>query len=281
MPLDLIYITNDPSVALIAEKNDVDRIMVDLEVLGKEERQKHLNSVKSHHSIADIRAVAEVLTKSKLLVRINPWHENSAEEIEQVISSGAQSIMLPMWKTKSEVDAFLRTVGKRVHTVLLLETKEAVECMDEVLENPLVDAIHIGLNDLHLSYGMTFMFELLADGTVEKLCKKCREKGIPYGFGGIAKLRKGLVPAEHVIMEHYRLGSTGVILSRTFCNAEEIGDLDAVKTIFREQMRLVRDFEASLADKTEQDYADNQLEVKEYVRQAVITIKERQAGLQK
>ena len=279
MPLDLIYITNNPAVARIAEENGVDRVMVDLEVLGKAERQKHVNSVKSNHSIADIRAVAKVLTKSQLLVRTNPWHENSVEEIEQVIASGAQSIMLPMWKTEAEVDLFLKTVNKRTRTVLLLETKEAVDCMDAVLEHPMLDAIHIGLNDLHLSYGMTFMFELLADGTVEKLCKKCREKGIPYGFGGIAKLRKGLVPAEHVIMEHYRLGSTGVILSRTFCNAEEIGDLEAVKILFREQMHLVREFEESLADKTEQDYADNQRMVKDYVREAVAVIKQRQAGL--
>lgn len=279
MSLDLIYITNQPTVALIAEQNGVDRIMVDLEVLGKEERQKNLNSVKSHHTVADIRAVAEVLNKAQLLVRINPWHENSMEEIEQVISAGAQSIMLPMWKTEAEADAFLKTVNQRTRTVLLLETKEAVECMDAVLDHPLLDGIHIGLNDLHLSYGRTFMFELLADGTVEALCEKCREKGVVYGFGGIAKLGKGLVPAEYVIMEHYRLGSTGAILSRTFCNAEEIGDLDTVKIIFREQMALVRDFEDSLVHKTEVDFAGNQARVREYVRDAVILIKERRASL--
>lgn len=279
MSLNLIYITNQPSVALIAEQNGVDRVMVDLEVLGKEERQKNLNSVKSHHNIADIKAVAEVLKKAQLLVRINPWHKHSLEEIEQAISSGAQSIMLPMWKTEAEADAFLKAVNQRTRTVLLLETKEAVECMDAVLDHPLLDSIHIGLNDLHLSYGRTFMFELLADGTVEKLCEKCRKKGIVYGFGGIAKLGKGLVPAECVIMEHYRLGSAGAILSRTFCNAEEIGDLDTVKIIFQEQMALVREFEKTMAYKTEADFTDNQARVREYVRDAVILIKERRAAL--
>lgn len=278
MPLDLIYITNDPAVALIAEKNGVDRVMVDLEQLGKEERQKNINSVKSHHFIGDVKEVAAVLTKSRLLVRINPWHEGSLEEIEKVIAYGADSIMLPMWKSEAEVDAFLRTVNRRVRTTLLLETKEAVECVDAVLKHPLLDDIHIGLNDLHLSYGMTFLFELLADGTVERLCRKCADKGIPYGFGGIAKVSKGLVPAEYVIMEHYRLGSTGVILSRTFCNAEEIGDIEAVKSLFAEQMALVREFEVSLADKTEQDYAANQEAVKEYVRQAVQVIQQRRAA---
>lgn len=278
MPLDLIYITNNPAVALIAQENSVDRIMVDLETLGKEVRQKNQNSVKSHHSIADIKAVAQVLTTSRLLVRVNPWNDHSVEEVEQVIASGAESIMLPMWKTAAEVDAFLRTVNQRVHTTLLLETKEAVECMDDVLNHPLLGDIHIGLNDLHLSYGMDFMFELLADGTVEKLCRKCREKGVRYGFGGIAKLSKGLVPAEFVIMEHYRLGSTGAILSRTFCNAEEIGDMEEVKSVFREQMSLVRGFEASLSGKTDRDYEENRKAVCDYVRKGVVFLKERRAA---
>ena len=200
-------------------------------------------------------------------------------EIEKSISAGAQSIMLPMWKSEAEVDVFLRTVNKRVRTTLLLETKEAVACLDAVLEHPLLDDIHIGLNDLHLSYGLTFMFELLSNGTVEKLCRKCRDKGVKYGFGGIAKLRKGLVPAENVIMEHYRLGSSGAILSRTFCNAEEIGDLDMVAKVFREQMGLVRDFEASLAQKSESDFLENQTVVSRYVKDAVVLLEARKAGL--
>ena len=48
MALKLFYITNDPNVALIAEKHGVDRIWVDLETLGKTERQPG-NSVKSNH----------------------------------------------------------------------------------------------------------------------------------------------------------------------------------------------------------------------------------------
>lgn len=278
MALNLIYITNRPEVALIAESNGVQRIMVDMETLGKEERQKNMNTVKSHHTVEDVAIIAKVLTKSELLVRINPWHENSAAEIEAVIAAGADSIMLPMWKREDEVDAFLRTVNKRVHTTLLLETKEAVECLDAVLDHPLLGDIHIGLNDLHLSYGLTFMFELFSNGMVEALCEKCKAKGIRYGIGGIAKISKGLVPSECIIMEHYRLGSTGAILSRTFCNADEIGDLDAVKQIFDEQMRLVREFEKTLPSKSEADYIMNQKAVMKYVSDAVELIKARRAS---
>ncbi len=38
--LVLFYITNQPEIALIAEKYGVDRIWIDLEYLGKENRQK-------------------------------------------------------------------------------------------------------------------------------------------------------------------------------------------------------------------------------------------------
>ncbi len=40
MGLTLMYITNQLDVALIAEKYGVERIWVDLETLGKAERQK-------------------------------------------------------------------------------------------------------------------------------------------------------------------------------------------------------------------------------------------------
>ena len=280
MALNLIYITNRPEVALIAQSNGVERVMVDLETLGKEERQKNMNTVKSHHTVGDVKKLAEVLTTSELLVRVNPWNENSAEEIEAVIASGARSIMLPMWKSAEEVDAFLKLVNRRVETTLLLETKEAVECLDAVLAHPMLDNIHIGLNDLHLSYGLTFMFELFSNGTVEALCEKCRTRGVRYGIGGIAKLEKGLVPAKNIIMEHYRLGSTAAILSRTFCNADEIGDLEAVKHLFAEQMKLIRDFEETVSAMSAEDLVRNQRIVADYIRDAVAIIKERRAQAQ-
>jgi 2-keto-3-deoxy-L-rhamnonate aldolase RhmA len=277
MSLSLIYITNIPAVALIAEKNGVDRIMVDLETLGKEERQKNMNTVKSHHTVTDVATISNLLTKSEMLVRINPWNETSVSEIEAVISAGADRIMLPMWKNVSEVNSFLEAVNGRVRTTLLLETKEAVEIVDDVLENKLIDDIHIGLNDLHLSYGLTFMFELLSNGVVESLCRKFKAKGIPYGFGGIARIGEGMLPAERIIMEHYRLGSTRAILSRSFCNTEEIKDIKTIESIFIENVARLREYEDSLALKTEEEYSNNTQAIIHCVSGIVSNIKERKA----
>lgn len=275
MPLKLIYITNIPSVALIAEKNGVDRIMIDLETLGKEERQKNMNTVKSHHTVDDVKTVSNVLSQSEVLVRVNPWNQNSSFEIEEVIAAGADRIMLPMWKTAKEVNLFLSAVGGRVRTTLLLETKEAVDIVDEVLENPLIDEIHIGLNDLHLSYGLTFMFELLSNGIVEDLCKKFKSRGITYGFGGIAKIGEGTLPAERIVMEHYRLGSTVAILSRSFCNMDEISEMEAVETIFSKNTALLREYEKTLKNRSFSEYSENVKEVKSCIDVIVSKIKER------
>lgn len=275
MALKLMYITNSPAVALIAEKNGVDRVWIDLETLGKEERQKNINSVKSHHTLQDVEIIAKMLTTSECMVRINPWNDNSLDEVEKVISAGADRIMLPMWKNPNEADAFLRAVNKRVSTTLLLETKEAAECLDEVLLNPLIDEIHIGLNDLHLSYGLTFMFELLANGTVEKLCEKMKNAGIKYGFGGVARIGEGLLPAERVIMEHYRLGSTRAILSRSFCNTEEITDISKIEKIFSENMRSLREYEKNISFLSHNDFLRNKSQVADSVANIVVKIKER------
>lgn len=260
MPLKLMYITNNPQIALIAEQNGVDRIWIDLETIGKEERQKGLNSVKSNHLISDIAKIKPLLSSSEMLVRVNPWNENSENEINSVITAGADIIMLPMWKSVSEVESFLSVVNNRANTTLLLETKEAVECVQEVLKLDF-DEIHIGLNDLHLTYGMTFMFELLANGTVETLCNKFKAKGIPYGFGGIAKIGYGMLPAEKIILEHYRLGSTRAILSRTFCDTALIQGIEEIASVFELNMRKLRAFEKFALTQDEEALLKNKAEV--------------------
>lgn len=250
MSLKLMYITNRPEIAQIAETAGVDRIFVDLEYIGKAERQGGMDTVQSHHTLEDVKKIANAITTSELLVRVNPIHDatedyiSTEDEINTAITNGANIIMLPFFKTVEEVKRFLAAVNGRVKTMLLLETPEAVSIIDKILELNGIDYIHIGLNDLSLGYGMKFMFELLTDGTVERLCNKFREKGVAYGFGGIASLGHGAVPAEMIIKEHYRLGSTCAILSRSFCNVDKINHMGIISSTFVNGMREIREFEA-------------------------------------
>ncbi len=266
MSLKLMYITNNPQVASIAQSSGVDRIFVDMEYIGKEERQGGLDTVKSHHTVEDVKNLRKVLNETELLVRVNPIHEksenwcSSEEEIDAVIEAGADIIMLPMAKTADEVKRFTEYVGGRTKTMLLLETAEAKENIKEILHMGGLDMVHIGLNDLHLSYGMKFMFQLLTDGTVEELCKIIGSHGIPYGFGGIARLGFGMLPAEHVIAEHYRLGSSMAILSRSFCDINKNDNLEEVKALFKKEMTKIRQYEKELSEKEAEFFKENQKE---------------------
>ena len=282
--LNLMYITNDPAVARIAEANGVDRIWVDMEFIGKTARQGGMDTVQLHHTIDDIRTIRAAVSTSEVLVRVNPIHEASANyggsdwEIPAAIDAGADVVMLPYFKTVEEVQTFLRLVNGRAKTMLLVETPEAVEKIDDILALDGVDEMHIGLNDLSLGYGMKFMFELLTDGTVERLCGKFRARGIPFGFGGIAALGKGMLPAERVIREHYRLGSTRAILSRSFCNTSKVADLAEVERIFRSGMADIRALEAECAAHAPEDayYAENRHQVELAVKVIHASIAERE-----
>ncbi len=238
MYMKLMYITNNPVVARIAENAGVDWIFLDMEVIGKAFRQSGLNTVQNHHTVDDIKRIRKAIKKSKLLVRVNPIHDavdnypSSKDEIDASIEAGADILMLPYFKTVEEVKTFIHLVNGRAKTLLLLETVEAANLIDEILEVPGIDMIHLGLNDMHLELGMKFMFELLADGTVERLGDKIKAKGIPFGFGGIATLDGGALQGSMVLKEHVRLGSSMVIVSRSFCNTEIITDLNEVKRIF-------------------------------------------------
>ena len=127
MAITLMYITNNPKVAAIAQDAGVDRIWVDLEYKGKETRQAGMNTVKSNHTVEDVRCLRPYITTSSLMVRVNPIDSDSKEEIDAVIEAGAEFIMLPMFKTKAEVETFIALVGGRAKTILLLETAEAAE----------------------------------------------------------------------------------------------------------------------------------------------------------
>lgn len=275
--LDFMFITNNPNVAKAAQDCGVKRVWVDLETLGKEERQKGMNTVKSKHDLQDISVLREVLTSSDLLVRVNPINPDSEKEINEVIERGADMIMLPMFKTLDEVNKFLDYVNGRIKTTLLFETKESYEHQEEILKQGGFDEAHIGLNDMHLSYGLTFMFELLPNGLVETMCKKFKEYGIPYGFGGIAKIGEGLLPAERIIAEHYRLGSTRAILSRSFCD-NQYEDYDKWKYEFQLGVNQIRLYESLLPLLPESYFEENIVEVKKGVDKVVNIIKTKRNG---
>ncbi|MDC2891349.1 aldolase/citrate lyase family protein [Psychrosphaera algicola] len=264
--------TNKPDIALYAERCGVDRIFIDLEILGKVERQGHLDTVISRHSFEDIKAVSSVLSRSEVLVRINPFNSETSWEIEQAIKNGASIIMLPMIRNVIEVAKVGELIAGRVRFMPLIETVASLEKISEIEALNSVDELHLGLNDLHIEMNLRFMFELFTNGVVERAVRKLRK---PFGIGGVSKANEGLVKGSVVIGEHIRLGSTGVILARAF--HEKSQTLEELKS------KLDLDFELNEMDKyvryfrtsENQVLLENQDKLNESVRVVVASMLER------
>ncbi len=234
------FITNIPELAQYAVSCGVSRIFVDMEYIGKEERQGHLNTHKAQHTLDDVRAIRRAAPETELLVRINPFYDGTASEIDGAIREGADIIMLPMFKRAVEVQEVIRIINSRAKLCLLLETPQAMVRLDEILKlKSGIDEIHIGLNDMHLGLGLDFMFEVLTGGLVEFMVEKIKKAGIRFGFGGIARIGDGTVPAELILGEHVRLGSEMVMLSRTFHqNLKSVEELEERINLAREIEKL-------------------------------------------
>lgn len=248
--IDLIQITHDPDFARRCDALDGMRLWVDLERNGKAERQAGRNTFISTHTLEDVGRVKAVLRHSRLMVRVNPLNPDTDTEVNAVLAQGADLLMLPMFTEAWELQAFCAIVAGRAPVVALLETAGAFESLPEWIGTPGLEEVYVGLNDLHLSMGLHFMFEPLALGLVDTVARMTRAQGLRFGFGGIARLDEGLLPGRDVLAEHLRLGSRAVILSRTFHGSGNAGS-------FEDEVAALRTAEQTLASRSpEQVQAD-------------------------
>lgn len=262
--MNLMILAADPQSAIEAQNAGVDRIFYDLEWIGKAERQHGRNTVKSNNNIDNIPAVRKVLNKSELLVRTNPIHAYSKEEVEKAIVYGADVLMLPMVMDHHDVEQYVEMVAGRAKVCIMIETAAAMARLDKILAVPGVDELFIGLNDLHISMGLTFMFELLSDGLVEYIAQKCNKVDMPFGFGGIARIGEGDLPSDNILGEHVRLGSTSVILSRTFKGVVGV-DKNARKIDLSEEVLKVRNRMDDINQWTVEQYVENRKKIADAV----------------
>lgn len=214
--MQFLMITNDTEIARFVTSHGVDRLFIDLEWMGKDVRQKGLDTWKSRHSFGDVSRLREAVPNAHLLVRVNPPHMGTAAEVEEAVARGADSVMLPMIQSIDEVAQFVDCLAGRAEAVPLIETKAALDAIPAMLEQVPLTRIHIGLNDLHLDMGLSFIFQPIADGTLEGVCAAMRAARVAFGIGGVARAGEGIVSPEYLLGEHVRLGSDAAILSRTF-----------------------------------------------------------------
>ncbi|MDA8958849.1 hypothetical protein N9F11_00360 [Akkermansiaceae bacterium] len=217
--IELFYITNDCLEAKIVDKLDINWLFLDLEIVGKKERQIGRSTVLSDHSIDDVRKLRKIIRNTGILVRCNPIGVHSEKEFEEINNTpGIDMVMLPFFHTVEEVRMFIQFLDtSRIKPALLIETVGAVENLREILALYPFEYVHIGLNDIHIERKTSFMFEPYVDGFLAGIVAILAISDQKFGVGGIGKIGSDLLPTpECVINEHTRLGSSGVIISRSF-----------------------------------------------------------------
>src|SRR5688572_2289440 len=103
----LTLLTDDPDLAVEADRAGVQRIGVDLETIGKAARQRGHDTRLSTHSWDDLDVVGGVVCRAGLFVRINPIHDGTDLEVERALASRASVLMLPSFSTACEVERFV------------------------------------------------------------------------------------------------------------------------------------------------------------------------------
>jgi HpcH/HpaI aldolase/citrate lyase family len=231
--------TSDPELAARADAAGVERIGVDLERLGKAERQKGLGTWISQHTEEDLAAVGSALSSASLFARVDPPHDGTSAQVDRVLAAGAEVVMLPMFRTAAEVERFVALVDERARVVLLLETPEAVDAVEEIAAVEGVDEIHLGLNDLTLALGLPNRFMLLASDLAARLAGAVTGAGLRFGAGGIGRAGDVTLPitADLVYAQYARLGAGAALVSRSFLR-RDAGPVDMGREVERARARM-------------------------------------------
>jgi len=133
--LEVFMIVDDEEIAKFVSELGVNRLFIDLEYIGKAERQKGLDTWRSGQRNLDISRIRKAAPDAHLLVRINPLHSGSKQEIDDAIDRGANSIMLPMFRSTFEVIDFLNYINGRVEALPLIETYSALLSVPKLVED--------------------------------------------------------------------------------------------------------------------------------------------------
>lgn len=267
-----MLITGDPEVARYAVDCGVGRIFVDMEQLGKAERQPG-DTVKNSCTLADVDRVRKAVPDAQVLTRLDPWGDHSPGQIQGAIDAGTDLIMLPMFRTLAEIQSCANAIGGQARFMPLAEVPEALGIASEVALERGVDEVYLGLNDLRIARGGAFLFEPLADGEVDAFAAQVRQK--PFGFGGIAQVGGGLVDGARIVREHVRLGSSVVILSRDFHNRSATLEDFRTKVDLPTEIQRIREAEAEAMSWSAERLALAHEETSELIRDVARRIREK------
>lgn len=258
--MNLMMPVETPQEAAEAQSVGIERVFYDMEYIGNLDRHYGRNAAFSCRSIDLIPEIKKQLTSTQLVVRINTDKPYSEMEIETAIKYGADMLILPMVIDHYQVEELVKMVNGRAKICVMIETAAAFSRLTRILNVRGVDEIYVGINDLHLSMGLAFVLEPLRDGLIDYVAEKCNMVGIPFGFGSIARIGDGIIPAEKILGEHIRLGSTSTLLAHTFFNSESSSVINKSFNL-KNEISLIREKLSELDKWLSSDFLNNHLEV--------------------
>lgn len=191
-----------------------------------------------------------------VLVRVR---ENDTLAIRQALDMGADGVIVPLVNNAEQArkavasakyppegvrgfgycrmnewgrrfDEYAATANEKIVVVVMIESKEAVENIDEILSVPGVDGVFIGPYDMSSTYGLTGQTE---HPVVLDACKKvgeaCARHGISAGWHIVLPTKEKLENAREYGFNFLALGGDIVFL-RSGSDAA----YDGLKTVFGE-----------------------------------------------
>ncbi|MFC4242002.1 HpcH/HpaI aldolase/citrate lyase family protein [Gryllotalpicola reticulitermitis] len=149
------------------------------------------------------------ITRTPALVRV-PW--NSPDNIMKALDAGAHGVIVPMISTADDARAAVgavkypplgtrswgpirasldfpgysaETANAETAAIVMIETREGVENLEEILSVPGVDAVYVGPMDLALAHGIEPTLNVVNDehlALIEKILEACQRHGIVAGI---------------------------------------------------------------------------------------------------
>ncbi len=190
--------TREPLLAEAAALSDYDYVCVDL--------QHGLQSFDD--AVTMLYAMAR--TPPTPVVRV-PWNEPGI--IGRVLDVGAYGVIIPMVNTAADAElavkscfygpkgsrsmgpagvsartgreGYFSTANDKVLCIPMIETKQAVENLDEILAVPGIDAIYVGPADLSITYGLAprnDQTDTSWNAALERIVDRCAAHGIIPGI---------------------------------------------------------------------------------------------------
>ncbi|MGH2400216.1 MAG: HpcH/HpaI aldolase family protein, partial [bacterium] len=181
-------------------------------------------NVDMQHGVVDYQMAVTMLqaistTETVPFVRV-PWNEPGI--IMKSLDAGAYGVIIPMVNSRAEAEAAVaacryaprgvRSYGpiraamyagrdyfahadEEIACIAMVETKEALANLDEVLSVPGLDAVYIGPSDLSVSLGLAPAYdqdERVFTEAIDRVLSGCRQHGVVPGIhaGGPAVARK-------------------------------------------------------------------------------------------